>query len=145
MVVSPARRRLRMKFVTAVVELLMMAPRPPIPAPETTNCLLRFALLPKTSRVAPLLMVTFEPVPPRAVLLTTRKVPAESEMAPPKLPAAALSDTVPVVVRLRRPPPTRESGKFTSFVPSTWKTPFGSITIEEAPRLGMPPMLTVPE
>ena len=145
MVVSPARRRLRMKFVAAVVELLTMAPRPPTPVPETTNCLLTVALLPKTSRVAPLLMVTLEPVPPSAPLLTTRKVPAESVMAPPKLPAAAFSVTTPVVVTLKRPPPTSGSGKLMSFVPSSWKTPFGSMTTEEAPRLAKPPMLTVPE
>ena len=92
-----------------------------------------------------MLSVTSEPVPPRAALLTTRKVPAESEMAPPKLPAGAESDTVPVVVTFKRPPPTRDSGKFTSFVPSTWKVPFGSMTMEEAPMLGIPPMLMVPE
>ena len=83
MLALPANWRLRMKFIEAVDDELMMAPRPPTPVPEITNCLFTVVpVVPKISSVPPLLMVMLEPVPPSDEELITWSVPADSVIAP---------------------------------------------------------------
>ena len=82
MLALPANWRLRIKFVEAVDEELIIAPRPPTPVPEITNCLFNATFVPKTSSVPPLLMVMLEPVPPSDEELITWSVPADSVIAP---------------------------------------------------------------